>query len=79
MLYAIFLEFRFVFALQNYGANCLRLGMKNGANFGFSGIICFTRAHDRNRFAIAQVLLGAKSRRGGKFRDVGFRRLRKVR
>jgi len=37
MLYANVLDFRYVFALTNYGANCLRLGMKNGANFGFFG------------------------------------------
>jgi len=33
MLYANVLDFRYVFALSNYGANCLGLGMKNGANF----------------------------------------------
>jgi len=31
------LDVRYVFALSNYGANCLRLGMKNCANFGFFG------------------------------------------
>jgi len=35
LLNADVLDFRYVFALSNYGANCLRLGMKNGANFGF--------------------------------------------
>jgi len=34
-LYANVLDFRYVFALSNYGANCLRLGMKNDANLGF--------------------------------------------
>ena len=29
------LDFRFIFALLNYSANFLRLGTKNGANFGF--------------------------------------------
>ena len=37
MLYADVLDFRYVFALSNYDANCLRLGMKNGANFVFFG------------------------------------------
>jgi len=37
MLNANVLDFRHVFALSNYGANCLRLGMKNGTNFGFFG------------------------------------------
>jgi len=37
VLNANVLDFRHVFALSNYGANCLRLGMKNGANFGFFG------------------------------------------
>jgi len=37
MLYVNVLDFRYVFALSNYGANCLRLGTKNGANFGFFG------------------------------------------
>jgi len=37
MLNANVLHFRYVFALSNYGANCLWLGMKNGANFGFFG------------------------------------------
>ena len=37
VLYANVLDFRYVFALSNYGANSLRLGMKNGANFGFFG------------------------------------------
>ena len=37
MLNANVLDFRFVFALSNYGANCLRLGMKNSANYGFFG------------------------------------------
>jgi len=37
VLYANVLDFRYVFALSNYGANCLRLGMKSGANFVFFG------------------------------------------
>jgi len=37
MLYVNVLDFRYIFALSNYGANCLRLGMENGANFGFFG------------------------------------------
>jgi len=37
MLNANVLDFRYVFALSNYCANCLRLGLKNGANFGFFG------------------------------------------
>jgi len=37
MLNANVLDFRYVFALSNYGANCLRLGKKNGTNFGFFG------------------------------------------
>ena len=37
VLNANVLDFRYVFALSNYGANCLRLGTKNGANFGFDG------------------------------------------
>jgi len=41
VLYANVLDFRYVFALSNYGANCLRLGMRNGANFGFFGLDLF--------------------------------------
>jgi len=37
MLNANVLDFGYVFALSNYGANCLRLGTKNGTNFGFFG------------------------------------------
>ena len=37
MLYANVLDFRYVFVLSSYGANCLRLGTKNGTNFGFFG------------------------------------------
>ena len=37
MLNANVLDFRYVIALSNYGANCLRLGNKNGANIGFFG------------------------------------------
>ena len=35
VLYVNDLDSRYVFALSNYGANCLRLGNKNGANYGF--------------------------------------------
>jgi len=51
MLYANVLEFRFVFAFQNYSANCLRLPTKNGTNYGFFSPICFmghARAGDHN-------------------------------
>ena len=44
VLYANVLDFRYVFALSNYAANCLRLGMKNDANFGFLGPVSF-RGH----------------------------------
>ena len=37
MFYANVLEFRFIFALQNYGANCLRLGEKMVQILGFNG------------------------------------------
>ena len=41
MLNANVLDFLYVFALSNYGANCLRLCMKNGANFGVFGPCSF--------------------------------------
>jgi len=44
VLKADILDFRYVFALSNYGANCLRRGLKNDANFGFFGPIRF-RGH----------------------------------
>ena len=37
MLNAYVLDFRYVFELSNYSANCMLLGMKNGANFGVFG------------------------------------------
>jgi len=37
VLNANVLDFPYVFALSNYGANCLRLDSKNGTNFGFFG------------------------------------------
>jgi len=37
VLNANVLDFRYIFALSNYGANCLRLGTKNSTNFGFFG------------------------------------------
>ena len=55
-----------VIALSNYGANCLRLGTKNGANFGFFGSVRF-RGHFE-KIGIAKVLLGTKPRRVRKFR-----------
>ena len=70
MLYANVLDFRYVFALSNYGANSLRLGMKNGANFGFFGPVRF-RGHFEE-IAIAKVLLNTNPRRVGKFRGRRF-------
>jgi len=70
MIYANVLDFRYVFALSNYGANCLRLGMKNGANFGFFGPVRFKGNFEE--IAIAKVLLNTKPRRVGKFRGCRF-------
>jgi len=72
MLNANILEFRYVFALSNYGANCLRLGMKNGANFGFFGPVCF-RGHFEE-IGTAKVLLKSCGKVSGMS---VFRRLRK--
>jgi len=55
MLNANVLDFRYVFTLSNYGANCLRLGMKNGANFGFFGPRSFQGHFEE--IGIAKVLL----------------------
>jgi len=44
VLYVNVLDFRYVFALSNYGGNYLRLGTKNGTNFGFSAPVRF-RGH----------------------------------
>jgi len=74
LLYANVLDFRCIFALSNYGANCLRLGMKNGANFGFFGPVHF-RGHFKE-IGIAKVLLKTKPR--GKVSGMSvFERLRK--
>jgi len=60
------LDFRYVFALSNYGANCLRLGTKNGTNFGFFGPVHF------EEIGIAKVLLNTNPRRVGEFRECRF-------
>ena len=66
MVNANVLDFRYVFALSNYGANCFRLDTKNCANFVFfSAPVCF-RGHFE-KIGIAKVLLGTKPRRVGKF------------
>jgi len=70
------LDFRCVFALSNYGTNCLRLGMKNGANFVFSAPVRF-RGHFEE-IGIAKILLNTKPRRVGNFRVVGFPTSEKV-
>ena len=70
MLNAYVLDFRYVFALSNYGANCLRLGMKNGANLVFFGPVRF-RGHFEE-IAIAKVLLNSKPRRVEKFQGCRF-------
>jgi len=59
MLNANVLDFRYVFALSNYGANCLRLGMKKMVQ-----IMCFSvpvrfRRHFEE-IGIAKVLLNTK-------------------
>ena len=69
MLNANALDFRYVFALSNYGANCLRLGIK-WCKFWVFGHVRF-RGHFEE-IGIAKVLLNTKPRRVGKFRDVGF-------
>ena len=56
--------------MPNYGANCLRLGTKNGINLGFLAPVPF-RGHFEE-IAIAKVLLNIKSRRVGKFRGCRF-------
>jgi len=55
------LDFLYVFALSNYGANCLQLGMKNGANFGFFSPHSF-KGHFEE-IGIAKVLLNTKPHR----------------
>jgi len=54
----------------------MRLGIKNYANFGFFGPVRF-RGHFEE-IGIAKLLLKTKSRRVGKFRDVGFPTYEKV-
>jgi len=66
VLYANVLDFRYVFALSNYGSNGLRLCIKNGANFRFSAPVRF-RGHFEE-IGIVKVLLNTKPRRVGKFR-----------
>jgi len=66
MLNANVLDFRYVFALSNYGANCLRLGTKNCANFGLFGPVRF-RGHFE-KVGIAKVLLGTKPPRVGNWK-----------
>jgi len=70
VLNANVLDFRYVFALLNYGANCLRLGMKNVQILGFSAPVRF-RGHFEE-IAIAKVLLNTKPRCVGKFRGCRF-------
>ena len=70
VLNANVLDFRYVFALSNYCANCLRLGMKNGAKFGFFGPVRF-KGHFEE-IGIAKVLLNTKPRRVEKFRGCQF-------
>jgi len=67
MLNANVLYFRYIFALSNYGANCLRLGTKNCS---FSAPVRFRGTS--KKIGIANVLLGTKPRRVGKFRGCRF-------
>jgi len=69
------LDFRYVFALSNYG-DCFRLGTKNGANYGVFGPVRFM-GHFKE-IVIAKVLLNTKPRYVGKFRDVDFPTSEKV-
>ena len=57
MLNANVLFFQCVFTLSNYSANCLRLGTKNGANFGFFGPVRFRGHFEKISRHIAKVLL----------------------
>jgi len=76
VLNANVLDFRYVFALSNYGANCLRLSTKNCKILGFSATVRFRGHFDE--IAIAKVLLNTKPRRVGKVSGMSvFRRLRK--
>ena len=58
MINANVLDFRYVFALSNYGANSARLGTKNGTNFGVVGPVRF-RGHFEE-ICIAKVLLNCQ-------------------
>ena len=55
MFNANVLDFQYVVALSNYGAICLRHGMKNGANFGFFSPRSFQGALGRNRYSKGSV------------------------
>jgi len=77
MLNANVLDFRYVFALSNYGTNCLRLGMKNGANFGFLAPVRFSGHFEE--IALAKVLLGLSHVLWESFGDVGVPTSEKVR
>jgi len=59
VLNANILDFRYVFTLSNYGANCMRHGMKMVQIFLFTGNL--------DEIGIAKVLLNTKPRRVGKF------------
>ena len=74
MLNTNVLDFRYIFALSNYGAICLRHGTKNGANFGFFGPRSF-QGH-LEEIGIAKVLLNTHFV-WESFRMSVFRRLRK--
>ena len=71
MLNANVLDFRYVFALSNNGANCLRLGMKKWCKFCVFSVPVRFRGHFEE-IAIAKVLLNTKPRRVGKFRGCRF-------
>ena len=74
MLNANVLDFRCVFALSNYGAICLRvrLGTKNGTNFGVFSPRSFYGVLLIEEIGIAKVLLNTKPRRVGEFRGCQF-------
>jgi len=70
MLNANVLDFRYVFALSNYGANCCDLARKMVQILGFSAPVRF-RGHFEE-IAIAKGLLNTKPRRVGEFRGSRF-------
>ena len=70
MLNTNVLDFRYIFALSNDGANCLQLGMKNDANFGFFCPIRF-RGHFEE-IGIAKVVLETNPRRVEKLQKCRF-------